>query len=85
MKWQFVRSEKYCSRDDSWEGECPRFIERAILFIHLRGVQESKFDLQPTFTPQIKECSLLKEKGYKDKGCTLSCPIFEEYKNSHSY
>ena len=85
MKWQPVRNENYSSRDTYCRGECPRFNESATLSIHLSGKQVSKYDLQPTFTPRIKECSLLKEKNDKNTACTLSCPIFEAYKNSRSY
>ena len=28
---------------------------------------------------------LLKEKNDKNKGCMISCPIFEAYKKSHDY
>lgn len=85
MKWQPVRNKDYSSRDDYCRGKCPRFVEEATLFIHLSGKQGSKDDLQLTFTPHIKECSLLKEKNDKNTACMLSCPIFEAYKNSHSY
>lgn len=85
MKRQLVRNKDYSSRDTYWRGECPRFIENATLSIHLSGKQGSKYDLQPTFTPHIKECSLLKEKNDKDTTCMLSCPIFKVYKNSHDY
>lgn len=85
MKWQPVRNKDYSFRDDYCRGKCPRFIEDAILSIHLSGKQGSKTDLQLTFTPYIKECNLLKEKSDKNTVCMLSCPIFEAYKNSHSY
>ena len=85
MKWQPVRNENYYSRDTYYPGECPRFGESATLSIHLSGKQMSKSDLQLTFTPRIKECSLLKEKNDKNTACTFSCPIFEAYKNSHDY
>lgn len=85
MKWQPTRNKDYYSRDTYCQGECPKFMESAMLSIHLSGKQESKYDLQPSFTPHIKECSLLKEKGDKDTTCMMSCPIFETYKNSHSY
>ena len=85
MKWQPIRNEDYSSRDTCWRGECPRFIESATLSIYLRGKQGSASDLQPTFTPHIKECSLLKEKNEKNTVCMLSCPVFEAYKNSHDY
>lgn len=85
MKWQLVRNKEYNSRDTHWRGECPRFIESATLAIHLSGKQGSKSDLQLTFIPYIKECSLLKEKNDKNTACMLSCPVFEAYKNSHDY
>ena len=76
---------KPISYDDYYRGKCSRFNEDATLSLHLSGKQGSKYDLQLTFTPYIKECSLLKEKNDKSSGCMLSCPIFEAYKNSHSY
>ena len=85
MKWQPIRNESYTSRDTDCRGEGPRFGESAMLSIHLSGKQGGKYDLQPTFTPYMKECSLLKEKGEKNTACTLSCPVFEAYKKSHSY
>lgn len=85
MKWQPERNKDYSSRDIDLKGECPRINESATLFIHLSGNRRSKTDLMPTFTPHIKECSLLKEKNDKNTVCMLSCPIFEAYKNSHSY
>ena len=85
MKWQPVRNKDYSSRDTYWKGDCARFNENATLSIHLRGKQESKYDLQLTFTPYIKECSLLKEKNDTNTACMLSCPIFEAYKSSHDY
>ena len=85
MKWQPVRNKDYSSRDIDWKGECPRFKESATLFIHLSGRQGSTSDLQLTFTPYIKEWSLLSEKNDKNIACMLSCPIFEAYKNSHDY
>ena len=53
MKWKLVRNKDYSSRDTYCRGECPRFNESATIFIHLRGKQGSKFDLQLTFTPHI--------------------------------
>lgn len=85
MKWQPVRNKNYSSRDTYCYGDCPRFIESATLSIHLSGKQGSKSDLQPTFTPYITECSLLKEKNDKNTACMLSCPIFETYKKSYDY
>ncbi len=85
MKWQPVRNKDYCSRNDYCREKCPRFDEDVTLSIYLCGKQGSKSDLQPTFTPYIKECSLLKRKNDKNTVCMLSCPIFEAYKNSHSY
>ena len=85
MKWQPVRNENYSFRDTYYRGECPKYIESATLSIHLSGEQKGKSDLQITFTPNIKECSLLKEKNDKHTTCMLSCPIFEAYKNSHDY
>lgn len=85
MKWQPVRNKYYSSRDTYWRGECPRFVENAMLSIHLGGKQGCVSDLQPTFVPHIKECSLLKEKSDKNTACMLSCPIFEAYKSSNDY
>lgn len=85
MKWQPIRNENYSSRDTYCSGECPRFSENATLSIHLSGKQMSKSDSQLTFTPHIKECSLLKEKNDKNTACMLLCPIFKTYKNSHDY
>lgn len=85
MKWQPIRNKDYNSRDTYWRGECPRFIENATLSIQLSGKQVNKSDLQLTFNPHIKECSLLKEKNDKNTACMLSCPIFEAYQNSHDY
>ena len=85
MKWQPIRNKDYSSRDTYCRGDCPRFNENATLSIHLSGKQASKTDLQPTFTPHIKECSLLKEKNDTNTACMLSCPIFEAYKSSHDY
>ena len=84
-KWNPIRNENYSSRDTYWRGRCPKFIEDATLFIYLSGKQVCKSDLQLTFTPHFKECSLLKERNDKDTSCMLSCPIFEAYKNSHDY
>jgi len=84
-KWQPIRNKDYSSRDTYCRGECPIFFESATLSIQLSGKQESTSDLQPTFTPYVKECSLLKEKNDKNTVCILSCPIFETYKNSHAY
>ena len=85
MKWQPVRNENYSSRDIDYRGECLNFNESATLSIHLSGKQICKSDLQFTFIPCIKECSLLKEKNEKNTACMLSCSVFEEYKNSHDY
>lgn len=85
MKWQPVRNKFHGSRETCHMGECPRFAETATIFIHLSGKQVCTSDLQPTFNPFIKECSLLKEKNDKNKGCMISCPIFEAYKKSHDY
>ncbi len=83
MKWQPVRNQNYSSRDTSYRGECPRFNENATLSIHLSGKQIGKYDLRPTFTPYIKECSLLIETNDKNTACMLSCPVFEAYKKSY--
>lgn len=85
MKRKPVRNKDYSSRDTCCRGECPRFIEDAILLIHLSGKKENNSDLQPTFTPRFKECSLLKAKNDKNTACMLACPIFEEYKSGHNY
>lgn len=85
MKLQLVRNKDYYSRDTHCRGECPKFMESATLSIHLSGNKENKFDLQPTFSPRVKECSLLKEKSDRNTSCMLSCPLFEAYRNSHDY
>lgn len=85
MKWEPVRNNYYNSFDTYHRGECPRFSESATIFIHLSGKQACKSDLQLTFTPYIKNCSLLKEKNDKNTGCMSSCPIFKAYKISHDY
>lgn len=85
MKWQPVRNKDYSSHDTYCKGDCARFNENATLSIHLSGKQVSKYDLQLTFTPHIKECSLLKEKNDTNTACMLSCPIFEAYKSSYDY
>ena len=85
MKWQPVRNKSYSSRDDYYRGKCSRFKEITTLSIQLNGKQGSKFDLQLTYTPHIKECSLLKEKNDKNTACMLSCPVFKAYQNSHGY
>lgn len=84
MKSQPARNNDYRSRDDYCRGKCPRFVAEATLYIHLSGKRGCESDLQLTFTPHIKECSLLK-KDDKNTVCMLSCPIFEAYKSSHSY
>ena len=83
MKWQPVRNKNYYYSDTYHLDECLRFGESATLSIHFSSKQMSKSDLQPTFTPYIKECSLLKEKNEKNTSCMLSCSVFKEYKNSH--
>lgn len=85
MKWQAVRNKNYSSYNDYCRGKCPRFIEDATFSIHLSGKLGSKSDLQLTFTPHIKECSLLKEKNEKNVVCMLSYSIIDAYKNCHSY
>ena len=85
MKWQPTRNKDYTYRDDFCRGKCPRFVDDATLSIRLSGKLDSKSDLNLTFTPHIKECSLLKAKNDKSIVCMLSCPIFEAYKNSNSY
>ena len=85
MKWQIVRNNNFSSRDIEYPGECSNFNERAILSIQLSGKQMCKSDLKLTFTPCIKECSLLKEKHEKNTACMISCSVLEEYKNSHDY
>ena len=77
------RNKNNSSHDTCWYGECSRFHVNATLTIHLSAKRVSQYDLQPTLTPYIKACNLLKEKGVKDMSCMLSCPIFEEYRNSH--
>lgn len=85
MKSKTVRNINYSSYDTDCPGTCPRFKENTTIIIHLCGKKGSKFDLQPTFTPYFKECSLLKKKNEKDTSCMLSCPVFEEYKDGHNY
>lgn len=85
MGWQPVRNKDYSSRDTYCRGECLRFNENATLSIHLSGKSGSKSDLQLTFIPHIKECSLLKEKNDKNTACMLSCSVFKAYKNSCDY
>lgn len=86
MAGKIVRNKDYSSWDTYHRRKCPRFDESATLYIHLGGSQISKYDLQPSFTPHLKECSLLKEKNEKDTACMLWCPCFEDYKkNSHDY
>ena len=85
MAYQAFRNKDYFSRDISHRGKCPLFNEEATLSIHLSGKLEGKYDLQPTFTPHIKECHLLKDKDDKNTTCMLFCPVFEKYKTSHEY
>ena len=85
MSNKTVRNKDYNSRDTFYKGECKRFMENATLSIHLSGKQIGKYDLQPSFSQRLKECSLLKEKQEKDTTCMLFCSCFEEFKNSHSY
>lgn len=85
MKYKPFRNESYNSHDISYPGECPRFNEEATLYIHLSGSQVCKHDLQPTFMPHLRECSLLNEKNDKNTACMFSCPIFEAYMKSHDY
>lgn len=85
MKWDIVRNKDYYSQDTTWKGDCPRFTEIATLSIHISRKQYSKHDVQPAPSCRLDGCCLLKEKNEKDTTCLLSCPVFEEYKNSHSY
>ena len=85
MAWKIVRNKDYNSRDTYHRGECPRFKETATLSIHLSGKQVSKHDLGLSFSPCLKECSLLNEKREKDTSCMFGCRCFEEYKQSHDY
>lgn len=84
-KRQFERNIDYTSFDTYCQGVCPKFNENAKLSIRLNGRYESKYDLDLTYTPHIKECSLLKEKNDKNTVCMLSCPVFKAYKNGHNY
>ena len=86
MADRIVRNKDYYSRDTSHRGECLRFREIATLSIHLSGKQVSKADLQLSFSPCLRECSLLREKNENDTSCMIWCPCFEDYKkNSHDY
>ena len=85
MAWNIVRNKDYYSQDTAWKGDCPRFDETATLSIHISKKQYSKKDVQLTPSCRLDGCNLLKEKGEKDSTCMLSCPVFETYKNSHSY
>ncbi len=85
MSWSPTRNKDYYSRDTYYKGECPRFRETATLSIHLSGKIVGKNDKQPTFSPYLQACSLLKEKREKDTSCKLGCSCFEDYKNSHDY
>ena len=85
MAWNVVRNKDYYSQDTTWKGDCPRFAETATLSIHIRRKQYSKHDVELTPSCRLDGCCLLKEKNEKDTTCLLSCPVFEEYKNSHSY
>ena len=84
MKSQSNRKINCSPLDIEWQGECPKFAQSATLLIHLSVKRGCKYDLQPTFTPHIKECNLLRERNDKNTVCMLSCPNFEAYKNSHS-
>ena len=75
-----VRSQNNNSYDTVWRGECQKFRKEATLAICLSGSRQSKYDLQLTFMPYMKECSLLKEKNDKNTECMCSCPVFEAYK-----
>ena len=85
MAWNIVRNKDYYSQDTTWKGYCTRFIETATLSIHISKKQYSKKDVQLTPSCRLDGCNLLKEKNEKDTTCMLSCPVFEAYKNSHSY
>ena len=85
MKWQPIGNSNNCFRETYCCGKCLIYNEGATLSIHLSCKQMCKSDLQPTFTPYITECSLLKEKNDKNTACMLSCPIFETYKKSYDY
>ena len=62
MSDKIVRNKDYNSINDFHRGECHRFRETATLSIHLSGKQVSKDDLQPVYSANLKECSLLNEK-----------------------
>lgn len=85
MAWNIVRNKDYYSQDTTWKGDCPRFTETATLSIHISKKQYSKKDVQLTPSCRLDGCNLLKEKNEKDTTCMPSCPVFEAYKNSHSY
>lgn len=85
MAWNIVRNKDYYSQVTTWRGDCPRFAETATLSIHISKKQYSKYDVQPTPSCCLDGCNLLKEKSEKGTTCMFSCPVFEAYKNSHSY
>jgi len=85
MAWNIVRNKDYYSQNTTWRDNCPRFTETATLSIHISKKQYSKNDVQLTPFCRLDGCSLLKEKCEKDTTCMFSCPVFETYKNSHSY
>ena len=81
---RIVRNEEYKNKETYYEGLCPKYNKRARILISLKGRIESKQDLQPTFTPYFRECILLETENLKHYPC-IECPIFEDFKNSHSY
>lgn len=85
MAWKIVRNKDYYSHDITWRGDCPRFTETAILSIHISKEQYSKYDVQPTASYRLAGCNLLNKKCERDITCMFSCPVFEAFKNSHSY
>lgn len=85
MAWKIVRNKNYCSHDTTWSGDCPRFTETATLSIYISKKECSTYDVQPTPSCRLSGCNLLKEKSERDTICMFSCPVFEAFKNSHSY
>ena len=81
---RIVRNKEYTNKVTYCEGVCPKFNKKAKILISLTGRIESKHDLQSTFTPHFRECILLKTENLKYCPC-IECPVFEEFKKSHSY
>ena len=71
--------------DTYCKGQCELFNTKATLSISFISRKISKHDLQPTLTPYIKTCDLLEVNKDKSNICLVTCPIFNDFKNSHSY